>query len=408
MADDKDVGELLYYIEDLSNTFIINVTTGVITANNTLDYEGVRQFNFTVTVSDLVYNVSEACSIMLDDVNDNAPQFTAGCCNDINITENTAVGTLLSVDINATDADSGSNGRVELSSMFSFIDKFELLQNGSIIVTGILDYETQPIYNLLIVATDMASPTTSRLSSNVTIVVRLKNENDNDPSFNSSVYEFIMNEHSPSGTTVGQVIVTDADGGPVTLTVLNGPFLVDSNGMVTSNAGTNFFDYDNLPIYYHFTIVASDEDGRRDTANVVVSLVNVNDHSPLFTQHYNTTLATGNYSSQPLLALVALDEDSSTNGIISYSIQSDNSGGLFQVNNVTGLLTVSGSIDMSMVYSLTVLAMDHGSPPHSNTTIVTVNVIEHTEDFHFVNSSYNINILENITVNDEILRVSIK
>lgn len=406
MANDDDVGELFYYIEDLSNAFAINVTTGVITTTNTLDYEGVRQFNFTVTVSDLMYNISEACSIMLNDVNDNAPQFIAGCCNDINITENTPVGTLLQVVINVTDADSGLNGEVELSSMFSFIDKFELLQNGSIIVTGVLDYETQPIYNLLIVATDTASPT-SRLSSNVTIVVRLKNENDNDPSFNSSVYEFTMNEHSPNGTAVGQVIVTDADGGPVTLTVLNGPFLVDSNGMVTSNAGINFFDYDNLPIYYHFTIVASDEDERRDTANVVVSLVNVNDNSLVFTQHYNTTLTTGNYSSQPLLALVASDEDSSTNGIISYNIQSDNSGGLFQVNNVTGLLTISGLINTSMVYSLTVLAMDHGNPALNDTTIVTVNVIEHTEDLRFVNASYNINILENISGNEEILRVSI-
>ena len=406
MANDDDVGELLYYIEDFSNTFTINVTTGVIVTTNTLDYEGVRQFNFTVTVSDLVYDISEGCSIMLNDINDNAPQFIAGCCNDINITENTAVGTLLSVVINVTDADSGPNGQVELSSMFSFIDKFELLQNGSIIVTGVLDYETQPIYNLVIVATDMASHT-SRLSSNVTIVVRLKNENDNDPSFNSSVYEFTMYEHSPNGTAVGQVIVIDADGGPVTLTVLNGPFLVDSNGMVTSNAGINFFDYDNLPIYYHFTIVASDEDERRDTANIVVSLVNANDNSPVFSQYYNTTLAAGNYSSQPLLALVASDADSSTNGIISYSIQSDNSGGLFQVNNVTGLLTVSGLININMVYSLTVLAMDRGNPARSDTTIVTVNVIEHTEDLRFVNASYNINILENTSVNDEILRVSI-
>ena len=406
MASDDDVGELFYYIEDFSSPFTINITTGVITTNNILDYEGVRRFNFTVTVSDLVYNTSEACSIMLDDVNDNAPQFIAGCCNDVNLTESTAVGTLLSIVINVTDADSGPNGQVELSSMFSFIDKFELLQNGSIIVTGVLDYETQSVYSLLIVAKDMASPA-SRLTSNITIVVTLKNENDNDPSFNNSVYEFSMDEHSPNGTVVGQVIVSDADGGPVTLSVLNGPFLVDSNGMVTSNGGINLFDYDNLPIYYHFTIIASDEDDRRDTANVVVSLVDVNDNSPVFTQHYNTTLALGNYSSQPLLALVASDEDSSSNGIISYSIQSDNSGGMFQVNNVTGLLTVTGLFNMSMMYSLTVLAMDHGNSPLSDITIVTVNVIEHTEDLRFVNASYNVSISEHISVNDEIIMVSI-
>ena len=406
MAGDDDVGELFYYIEDFSNTFTINVTTGVIATNSILDYEGVRQFNFTITVSDLLYNISEDCSIMLEDVNDNAPQFIAGCCNDVNITENAVVGTLLPVVITATDADSGPNGQVELSSMFSFIDKFELLQNGSINVTGVLDYETQSKYTLLVLAKDMASPE-SRLTSNITIVVQLKNENDNDPSFNSSVYEFSMDEHSPNATVVGQVIVSDADGGPVTLRVLNGPFLVDDNGMLTSNAGVNFFDYDNLPIYYHFTIIASDEDDRRDTANVVVSIVDINDNSPLFTQHYNTTLALGSYSNQPLLALVASDEDSSSNGRISYSIQSDNSGGMFQVNNITGLLTVNGLFNMSMVYSLIVLAMDHGNPPLSDTTIVIINVIEQTGDLRFVNASYNFDILENISVDDEIIMVSI-
>lgn len=376
--------------------------------NNILDYEGVREFNFTVTVSDSMWNISEHCNIMLKDVNDNAPQFIAGCCNDVNITENTAVGTLLPVVINATDADSGSNGQVTLSSMFTFIDKFELLANGSINVTGVLDYETQSRYTLLIVATDNASPVSDRLNSNTTIVVQLKNENDNDPSFNSSIYEFSMVEHSPSGTTVGQVIVSDPDGGPVTLSVLNGPFSVSSNtGDVISNEGNNFFDYDSLPINYHFTIIASDEDERIDRANVVVTLVDANDNPPVFIQNYNTTLAVGSYSSQPLLAVVASDEDSSSNGRISYSIQSDDSGGMFQLNNVTGLLTVNGLFNSIMAYSLEVLAVDHGNPPRNDTTTVTVNVVEISNtSFRFISTSYNISVFENISITDEILMVS--
>ena len=392
----------------MGNTFTINITTGVITTNTILDYEEVRQFNFTVIVSDSMQNSSKECGIILRDVNDNAPQFIAGCCNDVTITENTAVGTLLPVVINVTDADSGPNGEVTLSSMFSFIDKFELLANGSINVTGVLDYETQSRFALLILATDNATSVSDRLNSNITIVVQLKNENDNNPSFNNSVYEFFMVEHSPNGTSVGKVIVSDADGDNVTLSVLNGAFSVDSNTlMVTSNEDINFFDYDNLPIKYHFIIIASDEDGRTDRANVVVTLIDVNDNSPVFTQNYNTTLAVGGYSGQSVLALVASDEDSSSNGRISYSIHSDNSGGMFQLDNVTGLLTANGLFNVIMVYSLEVLVMDHGNPPLIDTTIVTVNVVElNNTGLRFVNTSYNVNIFENISVNDEIIMVS--
>ena len=359
-----------------------------------------------------MWNSSKECSIILHDVNDNAPQFIAGCCNDVTITENTAVGTLLPVVINVTDADSGPNGEVTLSSRFSFIDKFELLDNGSINVTGVLDYETQSRFTLLILATDNATSVSDRLNSNITIIVQLKNENDYDPSFNISVYEFSMVEHSPNGTSVGEVIVSDADGNTVTLSVLNGPFSVDSNThMVTSNEDINFFDYDNLPIKYHFTIIAIDDDNRSrtDRANVVVTLIDVNDNSPVFTQNYNTTLAVGGYSGQSVLALVASDEDSSSNGRISYSIHSDNSGGMFQLDNVTGLLTANGLFNVIMVYSLEVLVMDHGSPPLIDTTIVTVNVIElNNMGLQFVNTSYNISIFENISVNDEIIMVSRK
>ena len=406
MASDKDVvGELSYYIED-NHMFAINNTTGVITNNNELDYEEIREFNFTVIVSDSVRNVSKNCSIMLSDVNDNAPHFVAGCCNNVNVTENTAVGTLLAVTINATDDDSGPNGQVTLSPMFSFIDKFELLPNGSINITGMLDYETQSRYTLVVVATDNA--TYNRLSSSVTIVVNLKNENDNDPSFNSSIYEFAMIEHVLNGTLVGQVVVSDADGDSLTLSVLNGPyFAVNNSGIVTSNGGMNFFDYDNLPIKYHFAIIASDHDGRTDRANVVVTLIDDNDHPPVFTQDYNTTLGTGDYSGQPILALVASDEDSANNGRISYSIQSDSFGGLFTMDNVTGLLSVNGNlVTGTMVYTLEVLAMDHGNPPRYDTTAVTVNVIELSDTLQFDNTSYSIDIFENITTDDEILMVS--
>ena len=258
----------------------------------------------------------------------------------------------------------------------------------------------------MILATDNAPSKNNRLSSSITIVVQLKNENDNDPSFNSPVYEFKMIEHAPSDNIVGQVIVSDADGDSLTLSVLNEPyFAVSNSGVMTTNGGMFYFNYDKLPIKYHFTIIASDG-SRTDRTNVVVTLIDVNDHSPVFTQDYNSTLGIGSYSNQPLLALVASDEDSAENGRISYSIQSDSSGGLFTLDNATGLLAVNGNFTSTMVYSLEVLAMDHGNPPSDDVITVTVNVIELSDTVQFNNASYNVNIFENITTDEEILMVS--
>ena len=103
---------------------------------------------------------------------------------------------------------------------------------------------------------------------------------------------------------------------------------------------------------------------------------------------------------------MASDEDSADNGRISYSIQSDSSEGLLTLDNATGLLAVNGNFTSAMVYSLEVLAMDHGNPPSDDVTTVTVNVIELSDTVQFNNASYSVNIFENVTTDDEILMVS--
>jgi len=399
--DDDDDDVLSYMIEDDSGTF--NITnTGDVTANIILDYdEGVRQYNFSLIVSDSLNNASAECSVTLLDVNDNAPQFTSDCCSNINISESTANGTILPVNISATDADSGLNGEVVFTAVFQFIDKFILVDN-QIVVIAPLDYETTTSYELIIQASDRAlNPRTA----NVTIIVELINENDNDPTFNRSLYTFSMEEHSLNGSLVGQVFVSDADGGPVSLTVLDdAPFVIDDNGMVFTHQSAQLFDFDTPIKHYNFSVLASDDDSRSNTAMVVVLLTDINDNPPVFSQSYNTTLAAGNYSNQPLLSLTATDKDSTSNADLSYSISPAVDG--FSIDMLTGLLTVTGLFNINMTYSLLVTAKDNGDPPLNNTIAVTINVMDlNVGDLEFVNVPYVTNITENLNFGSQVLTV---
>ena len=399
-TDDDDNDVLSYMIEDNSGTFTIT-DTGEVTANIMLDYdEGVRQYNFSLTVSDSLNNVSAECSLTLVDVNDNTPQFTPDCCGDVSIPESTTNGTVLPVTISATDADSDLNGEVVLTAMFQFIDKFVLVDN-QIVVSGPLDYETTPFYELVIQASDRApNPRTA----NVTILVELINENDNDPTFNRSLYTFSMEEHTPNGSLVGQVFVSDADGGQVSLRVLDAPFIIDGDGMVFTNQSAQFFDFDTPTRHYNFSVIASDEDNRSNTVMVVVSLTDINDNAPVFSQNYNTTLAAGNYSNQPLLSLSATDKDSTSNADLLYSISPAVDG--FSIDMLNGLLTVTGLFNINMTYSLLVTAEDSGNPPLNNTTTVTVNVMDlNVGDLEFVNEPYVANITENLNIGSQVLMV---
>ena len=401
MATDEDDDDVLsYMIEDDSGTF--NITdTGDVIANIILDYdEGVRQYNFSLTVSDSLNDTSSECSITIVDVNDNIPQFTPGCCGNVSIPESTANGTILPVNISAIDADSGLNGEVVLTAMFQFIDKFELVDNR-IVVTGPLDYETTPLYELVIEAADRAS---NPRTANITIFVELINENDNDPTFNRSLYTFSMEEHSADGTLVGQVFVSDADGGPVSLTVLDAPFIIDSDGMLFTNQSAQLFDYDTRMKHYNFSVMATDDDNRTNMVMVVVSLTDINDNAPVFSQNYNTTLAAGNYSNQPLLSVTATDKDSSSNADLLYSISSAEDG--FSIDMLTGLLTVTGLFNINMTYSLLVTAEDNGDPSLDGNTTVTVNVMDlNVGDLLFVDEPYVTSIAENLNIGSQVLTV---
>jgi hypothetical protein len=81
---------------------------------------------------------------------------------------------------------------------------------GELFANEALDRETTSEFVLEVNAADFGTP---RLSASGTVVVVVKDENDNAPRFESDFYAFEVDENSEDGTVVGTAFATDKDDG---------------------------------------------------------------------------------------------------------------------------------------------------------------------------------------------------
>lgn len=66
----------------------------------------------------------------------------------------------------------------------------------------ILDRESKALYDLVAYAVDLGQPS---MSSSVNIQVKVDDENDNPPRFESDNIRLYIAENSPVGSTVGEI-----------------------------------------------------------------------------------------------------------------------------------------------------------------------------------------------------------
>lgn len=104
-----------------------------------------------------------------------------------------------------------------------------------------LDRELQPFYNLTILAADGGEPVT--LTSSTQIMIRVLDDNDNDPIFHQASYTASVLEDIAEGTSIILLEASDLDEGlnaEVSFSLsnsTNGLFLVDSATGVITAAG---------------------------------------------------------------------------------------------------------------------------------------------------------------------------
>ncbi|MEQ2196199.1 hypothetical protein XENOCAPTIV_026168, partial [Xenoophorus captivus] len=218
------------------------------------------------------------------DANDNAPVFSEAVYK-ASLPENSPLDTIV-VKVSATDADEGVNGEVTYD-FDHFSDEnnaFSLdAMSGEVKLTGTLDYEEKPFYEMQITAKDGLG-----LVSSSTLMIDVTDVNDNAPMTSIKSLKNPVSENTPPGTEVGIINVQDRDSeknGQVRCSIQqNVPFkLVPSIKNYYSLVTTGQLDRE-LVSDYNITIAATDEGSPPLTSSktIQLSVADINDNPPVF------------------------------------------------------------------------------------------------------------------------------
>uniref|UniRef100_A0A3P8T2H5 Cadherin domain-containing protein n=1 Tax=Amphiprion percula TaxID=161767 RepID=A0A3P8T2H5_AMPPE len=315
------------------------------------------------------------------DVNDNPPVFNQSLYK-ATVAENAPLGTYITT-VNASDADSGSNGLVTYT--FSNVkgksaEKFEIDSvSGRITVVDNIDFEKDKKFEIRVIAKDQGG-----LSDATKVVIDVVDINDNAPIINIMSFSNMISEDVPPGTTIAVFNVKDADS--------------ERNGQITCSLDSNLpfkiqsslTDYYNLLSHvafdretkheYNITITATDSGSpplsTRTTLHVKIS--DVNDNAPRFTKpDYSAYIVENNTPGVSIFTVRATDADWNQNARVSYILEDSSVNGVpvssyVSISADSGVIHAVRSFDYEQIkdFQFRVKAQDGGSPPlRSNVTV---------------------------------------
>ncbi|XP_059200938.1 cadherin-6 [Centropristis striata] len=241
--------------------------------------------------------------------------------------------------------------------------------NGDLHATRRLDREEKASYVLR--ATVVNKQTGIKLEPETEFIVKLHDINDNEPHFSREVYTGSVPERSDIGTSVIQVTATDADdsmygnSAKLVYSISQGHpyFSVDPNtGVIRTALGPGDMDREQRE-HYQVVIEAKDMAGQRGgltgTTVVNISLTDVNDNPPRFTQSiYQFRVPESSKSGAAVGRIVATDRDIGKNAEMFFTIVSGDGMDMFDISTdrdtQEGVITVSKPLDFEKKPSYTV------------------------------------------------------
>ncbi|XP_047196517.1 protocadherin gamma-A10-like [Hippoglossus stenolepis] len=317
------------------------------------------------------------------DANDNAPVFNQSVYRAV-VVENAAKGTYITT-VNATDADSGSNGEIifNFSKIKGFaVDIFSIDENtGVISVGGIIDFEKEKKIELRLEARDRGG-----LTGTSKVIIDVIDVNDNDPVINIMSFSNTVSEDAPLGSTIAVINVKDAD------SEKNGQIKCTIDKTLPFKIQSSLTNYYNLVADQHFdrettseyviTVTATDSGSPPLSSSVTLQLriSDVNDNVPLFEKKsYFAYVTENNSPGMSITTVSAQDLDWSQNARISYFLEDTLISGnpvsnCLSINSETGVLYAVRSFDYEQIkeLQLSVKAQDGGSPPLSSNVTVKI------------------------------------
>ncbi|XP_040924585.1 protocadherin-15-like isoform X2 [Betta splendens] len=264
-------------------------------------------------------------------------------------------------------------------------EHFSLEQDsGYLFLDKPLDRETLDYYTLVVTASDGHPHGTS--SATVNIVVT--DVNDNDPLFDSSLPVNLTVTEEQKDAYVGQVKATDPDlgaSGQVHYRLVNHQklFSINATGAITTTVSLDR----EVKGHYFLIVEASDGavDPRRSRLTLCITVLDVDDNSPVFSQQtYSVDLPENNPSGAVVLQLKAVDADLGSN--LTYRIRTEGLDQeiiqLFHIEPLTGELSVLKVLDYEALtdsqhtYTFTVEALGGNGSMPPGLASVTVRIMD--------------------------------
>ena len=221
MAIDEDAGangQVTYHLaSDLNDYVSLDPITGNLTARKPFNREQLAELQLLVQAKDQGDSPRSATvivTIAIQDVNDEAPEFTVSQYN-FSVSENASAGALVG-QVSAWDKDLFPNNEFEFSFPYGLQSTEEFAidnASGSITTRVTLDREEKKIYHLVLLAVDKHN---QELRSSVPVVIHITDVNDHHPTIAfPSIYNNTI--HIPNDLAVGdhvtRIEASDPDSG---------------------------------------------------------------------------------------------------------------------------------------------------------------------------------------------------
>lgn len=357
-------------------------------------------------------------TIMVKDANDNKPVFTNSTPYACSILEEKASSSCTTV--NAIDND---EDLVFKSIRYTFTHPHEKFYinpgTGEITSIGPLNWEDEKFHMLQVVATDGGG-----LSATTDVFVTVLDINDHPPIPDQELWAATVMENAAFGTEVTRITVSDLDdtnhkSNAVSTFRFKEPndfFTINStNGLIAVKMSTSL-NYE-VSTEHRIEVVATNGDFEVYGIMVIVTVVNVNDVSPIFLDSetrtqvhvYNASLSEFAPSGMTVTRVMAVDGDAPNeidpSNFVSYSLKTFSDK--FNIDSYSGFITTNSKLEVQ-TYDIVVVATDSGINPGSLSTEVTVTLSvsdENNNDPTFTEPVYHANISENTEVGGEVIQI---
>ncbi|XP_052063814.1 protocadherin Fat 4-like isoform X2 [Mytilus californianus] len=403
-ADDGKNADITFDLVSNGGPFRINQTAGEITVTGKLDRESSESHRVIIYARDngkQIRSSSMSVTITVLDANDNPPVFTIDEI-EVEFEENKNCSNRIST-ISATDADkSGSiNSQITYSLLSgNGMHHFILDPSGILKCNKTLNYEEQSSYQITVKAQDNGSPP---LSSTQSVIINLRDVNDNVPIFESPPTTITIRYFSATERVIEVFKATDKDSGEngrVTYSISGtaASFLsIDpSNGILRTKSSININNNN-----YTLQVIARDNGNpmKQRSTSVRVTVVKKGTNQPIqFTQQeINMTVKENRQINSPLES-VSSKVTNTASVTLNYEIIDSSSDLAFDVNPTSGMVTLSKPVDREKndIHEFVVRVKNQADNKESDLALVRVRIEDENDNKPtFFRSAYFFKVYEN-------------